>query len=84
MTKSAEQYLNSIEALPSEVIIEDPNILWDLVYQADTEGLVVEYEHDRTAGYYLAATVKHAPSGEVEFRLSREATEALGIEWSEG
>lgn len=83
MSKSAQQYLNSTEALPSEVIIEDPSVLMDIAFDADWDGNLVEADFDPNVAHYLAATIKHAPSGEVEFRLSREATEALGIEWSE-
>ena len=80
---SARQYLNSTEALPAEVILEDVDALQQLLYLAGDAGRLVESDFDRNSGYYTALTLFHDPSGEVEFRLSREALESLGIEWSE-
>ena len=80
---SAQQYLNSTEALPAEVILEDVDALQQLLHLADDAGRLVESDFDRNSGYYTALTLFHDPSGEVEFRLSREALESLGIEWSE-
>ena len=83
MSKSALQYLNSTEALPAEVILEDVDALQQLLYLADDAGRLVESDFDHNSGYYTALTLFHDPSGEVEFRLSRKALESLGIEWSQ-
>lgn len=71
MTKSAEQYLNSTEALPSEVEvqIEDIALIEQVVNDADASGKLIQATIDPTTGIYYSATVEHTPSGEVTFIL---------------
>ena len=79
MTLSAEQYLNSTEALPSEVEvqIEDIALIEQVVHGADESGTLVEAVVDPTSGYYYSATVEHTPSGEVTFILEEHERNLL-------